>query len=126
MTISFNEGNGVLDDQYALNIALPDANGGSIAVNGNCTAQGLSQVAVSGTVNAPTAPGSGLIYFNIQIDPTNGSVALLQSTSAQPAPATAADGVSLKRIVYNTVIAPANTDPALDAGTTPDNPANLP
>jgi len=126
MSIFFSEGNGVVDDQFALSLSLGDVNGGTIAVNGTVTAMGLSQVSVNASVSIPSAPGSGNVYYNLQVDPINGAVTMYQSTVSQPAPTVASNGVTLKRIIYNTVINSTSTDPALNAGTTPDNPVGLP
>lgn len=115
LTISYLEGNGQADDRLAIQVQLPDGNGGNANVGGAVQAVGQSVQTVSATLALPAAPGSGSIFFNIQVDVTSGAATLQQSTSAPPA---AINGNN--RIVYSQTLTPATTDPALDAGVTPD------
>ena len=125
--IQFVEGNGIADDAYNLTIQIPDGNAGSARIEGTVTAMGLQQVQVAvSSTTLPGAPGSGFIYFNLQLDPTTGAVTLYQSTSAQPAAVLAADNVHYCRVIYNDVLSPTSTDPAYDSGATPSSPAGGP
>ena len=126
MSIFFSEGDGIVDDRFALSLNLPDTNGGTISINGQTQVAGLPAVVVATSVTVPVAPASGLVYFNVQIDPANGAATLYQSTSANPPVVSSTNGTSLCRTIYTGTISPTQTDPALDAGTTPDDPSGYP
>lgn len=123
LTVQFYEGDGVNDDKYDLAIQIPDGNGGTANVSGGITPAGQALVPVNGTCSIPAAPGSGSIFFNIQVDTGNaGAVALLQSTVSAPA---VQNGTS--RIVYSGTLSPTTTsDSGQIAGVTPDPPAGGP
>jgi hypothetical protein len=114
--IQIVEGDGVTDDAYALTIALPDTNGGNALIGGTMQAKGLALVTVSAADTLPSAPASGLLYFNLQIDPITGGVAVQQSTTAEPPPYLASDGVNVCRLIYADVLAPTSTNPSYSAG----------
>jgi hypothetical protein len=125
LTISYSEGNGIADDQLNIGVQLPDTNGGNLIVIGAIAPAGSPPDSFGPTTLAcPAAPGSGSIYWNVQVDPyvVGGNPSIQQSTSAAPAALASGDGVSghVQRIVYSCVLTSSTTDPALDAGTTPD------
>jgi hypothetical protein len=122
LTVSYSEGNGAADNRLAISVSLPDGNGGNAVVAGMVQAAGASAETVGPTTLAlPTAPVSGSIYFNIQVDVTSGAATLQQSTSAPPAPI---NGNNV--IVYNQVLTSSTTDPAEDDGSTPDSTTGQP
>ncbi len=114
--IQIVEGDGVTSDAYALTIALPDSNGGNALVGGTMQAIGLASVTVSAADTLPSAPASGLLYFNLQLDPITGTVTLQQSTVAEPPAYLASDGVNVCRIIYADVLTPTSTNPSYSAG----------
>jgi hypothetical protein len=121
LTVSYSEGNAATDNQLALSILLPDANGGNASVAGNVQAASVSGTPSPAfsvgptTIALPAAPGSGSLFFNIQIDLTSGVATLQQSTSAPPSPINANNV-----IVYSQTLTAATTDPAESDGSTPD------
>lgn len=124
LTISYREGDGVNDDLIAMNIQLPDTNGGNANVGGVIQAAGASADTVNATLALPAAPVSGSIYFNIQVDPyvAGGNPSVQQSITTSPAALASGDSnpAHLQRIVYSQTLTSTTIDPALDAGSTPD------
>lgn len=111
-TYSYITGDGVNADYLALNVAMPDANGGTVNINGQINAVGVGPVAVSSSVVLPAAPASGSIFFIIECNRTTGACALLQSTSAFPSPDAGND------VIFQDILTPTTTDPALDPNNT--------
>ena len=107
-TISFATGDGLANPQIFAQVAEPDS-GSSIAIGGNVNFQGVSVSITGGPITAPSPPGSGSIYFIIQVNESTGLATMKQSTSAMPA----ADAGNVT--VYSNILVPASTDIALDA-----------
>ena len=117
LNIQYLEGDGVNDDKYQLLIAIPDTNGGNLTVDGTIQLVGQSAMTIpQSSLAMPAAPGSGSIYWNIQVDGNSGIANIQQSTIGFPAPLT-----PTCRVVFNQQLTSANTDPAIDpAASTPD------
>jgi hypothetical protein len=111
MTVSNNP----QDGSFQAEIALPDS-GTSVAVAGAINPSTPGEVDFTGSpVTIPSPPGSGLIYYIIEASTTTGALQVKQSTSAFPT----ADAGNI--IIYEDIVAPSNTDPALDPNlVTPD------
>ena len=92
MTIT-NQSEGV-SDRINVVIVLPDS-GSSIVVSGNVKSPALPLVNITGSpLTAPGIPGSGSVFWNIQVDPTSGAATVQQSTVADPPAVLSADGVT--------------------------------
>ena len=130
-TVSYNEGDGALDDKLAINVQIPDVNGATVLVGGNVSIPGgIPLNSISASVVFPVAPASGVMYFNIQVDPyvAGGNVTIQSSSASPPSPLASGDGngTHLQRIVYSDMLATTSLDPALDGGVTPDQPTGSP
>jgi hypothetical protein len=115
LTISNWTGDGVKDPIIATSIQLPDS-GTSVIIDGAVTPTGGPAVTVTGSpLTAPAAPGSGSVYWIIQVNTSTGAATVKQSTVAMPA----AD--SGNQIVFAQTLIPATTDEAANAtDVTPD------
>lgn len=115
MTISNSTGDGVTSVKLSTAIALPDS-GTSVAVAGTVLdpAVGTQQTITGSPVTIPAAPGSGNIYYVIQVATATGAATVKQSTSAIPV----ADAGNA--MVFQQTLVPTSTDPALTPAVTPD------
>lgn len=115
VTISNYTGDGVNDPIIATAIGLPDS-GTSVSILGTVTPTGAAAITITGSpLTAPTPPGSGSIYWIIQVNTTTGVATVKQSTSAVPV----ADAGNL--VVFTQTLVPGASDPALVAtSVTPD------
>lgn len=80
--------NSTLDETTGISleytVALPDA-GTSVKIAGAVSGAGGVKVAITGSpISAPANPGSGSIFYIIQVNTTTGAATLLQSTEAYP------------------------------------------
>jgi hypothetical protein len=116
ITIGTITGDGIIDPLINTNVELPDA-GTTVGISGFVQAIGGLKVDVSGaTVTMPAAPGSGSVFWNIQVDAGTGATTVQTSTVADPAPVT---GASLT--IFRQRLDAGQTDPALVAtDSTPD------
>lgn len=97
-------------------IELPDS-GQSVIIAGTVTPQGGGPaVNVTGSpLTAPAPPGSGSIFWVIQVNTTTGAASIKQSTVSMPV----ADSGNV--VVFQQTLVPASTDEALVAtDVTPD------
>jgi len=97
-------------------IELPDS-GTSVIITGAVTPQGGGvPVAVTGSpLAAPAPPGSGSVFWVIQVNTTTGAASVKQSTSSMPT----ADAGNV--VVFQQTLVPTSTDEALVAtDVTPD------
>lgn len=116
LTVLNTTGDGVSATWIDAQIQLPDS-GTSVKVTGNVCLPGGTPVNVTGSpVTIPAAPGSGSIFYNIQVDGTTGAATVQQSTSADPAPI---NGNSV--VIFRQTLVPSSTDPATTGETTPDS-----
>lgn len=106
-------------------IAFPDA-GQSVQVQGIVQSRTPKQdgsggiyppVSITGSpVTCPAVPGSGSVFWNLQVDGVTGIVSVQQSTSADPPPIT-----PQSVIIFRQTLTPASSaDEALNPGATPD------
>jgi hypothetical protein len=115
LTISNWTGDGP-EPIIATAIELPDS-GTSVIITGTVTAQGGGPaVPVTGSpLAAPAPPGSGSVFWIIQVNTTTGAATVKQSTVSMPAP----DPGNV--MVFQQTLVPASTDEALVAtDVTPD------
>ncbi len=114
-TFSNQTGDGLTSVLITTNISLPDA-GSSVGIAGTVSTPGNAPVTITGSpVTVPSPPGSGSIYFIIQINTSTGAATVKQSTSATPAPDAG------NTTVFADILLPSNTDLALDPSeSTPD------
>ncbi len=118
LTITNFTGDGIKDDQIAGAIEVPDS-GTSYSVTGTVTPAGGSAVAMTGSpLTAPSPPGSGNIYWIIQVNTTTGALSIKQNTSG-PAPTPDAGN----DVIFTQTLPAGLTDPADDpnADVTPDD-----
>lgn len=125
VTVQYVEGNGVQDDQLAISVQLPDANGGNLIVAGVVQPTGgASDSLTPTTIAMPAAPATGSIFLNVQVDPyiVGGTPTIQQSIAAPPAALPSADAISghVMRIVYSETLTSTSTNPADTGGITPD------
>jgi hypothetical protein len=115
LTISNWTGDGVKDPVIATSIQLPDS-GTSVIIAGSVTPTGGQPVTVTGSpVTAPAPPGSGSVYWIIQVNTATGAATVKQSAVAM----SAAD--SGNQIVFAQTLVPGTTDEAANAtDVTPD------
>jgi len=108
-------GDGVAAPMVQVSVALPDT-GSSISIDGQVTAVGGTPVAITGSpLTSPTPPGSGNIYWMIQVNSATGAATIKQSTSAMPT----ADAGNIQ--VFSDTMTPTDTNLAQDTATaTPD------
>lgn len=128
ITVSYVEGDGVVDDRLMIGVQLPDTNGGNLLVNGMIQVVGAPADYLTGaTLATPSAPATGVIYWNVQVDPytPGGTPSIQQSISAPPSALASADGnpAHVQRIVYSMMLTPTTTDPALDPNASSPDPA---
>lgn len=116
ITISNYTGDGSGTTKLDCDIQLPDS-GTAVLVGGSVDPSGAGNpVAITGSPLAmPAAPGSGSIFWNIQVDVTTGAATVQQSTSVDPA---AINGNNV--VVFRQTLVPGNSNPALVATATPD------
>lgn len=116
LTISNTTGDGIVTDYLDCDIELADS-GMQVLIAGSIQAAGGAKLAISGSpLTAPSAPGSGFIYWIIQVNTTTGVATIKQSTSSMPSADAGND------IVFQQTLGVGNTDSALVAtDTTPDN-----
>ncbi len=116
LTVTNQTGDGVLDDLFNVVVTLPDT-GTAVQLDGYVQPVGGPSVNITGgPLTIPTAPASGSVFYNIQVDSVAGAASVQQSTTADPAPVT---GTS--RVVFRQTLTSSVTDPALGAESTPDN-----
>jgi hypothetical protein len=115
LTISNWTGDGIVDPNIATAIELPDS-GSSILITGTVTATGGTRTSVTGSpLTAPSPPGSGSIFWLIQVHTGTGAATIKQSTVSMPA----ADATNV--VVFQQTLVPSSTDEALVAtDVTPD------
>ncbi len=102
-------------DDIATYVTLPDTNGGTVHVEGRVQHKGLPAVTVNADVTAPAAPGSGSIYWIIEVDYTTGTPQVMQSTVAMPT----SDPNNI--VIFQQTLAASATDTALvSTDVTPD------
>lgn len=107
-TMGASSGDGVIDPFVSAELTLPDA-GSSIVIEGSIKPIGAAEIAITGSpLTAPSPPGSGLIYWIIQVNTSTGAASIKQSTSSYPAPD--ASNVSM----FNETLAPTDTNLAAD------------
>lgn len=91
-------------------IALPDTNGGSVLITGYVQQPGFSTQSITGSpLTAPVAPGSGSLYWNINVDYTTGAVTVQSSVSSDPLPT--ATGLILYRETLTATTLVTDIDP---------------
>lgn len=97
-------------------VQLPDS-GTNVLIAGSVDPSGAGNpVAITGSpLTMPAAPGSGSIFWNIQVDTTTGVATVQQSTSADPAPINGNNVVVLRQ-----TLVPSSTNPAITGAATPD------
>lgn len=112
MTITnFTDG----EDKINCQIQLPDS-GSAVQIQGEVLKGGLSPVQISGSpLTAPSPPGSGSIFWNIQVEGQTGVASVQQSTSADPPLNTL---TSL--IVFRQTLVSTSSDLAQTPSSTPD------
>ena len=118
VNIQYIEGNGTTDDRLQLIIALPDANGGTATVTGSVQQATQLAVSVNASLALPAAPGSGLIFYNLQVDLVSGVVTVMQDPAVFPQPVS-----PTARVIFNQVLSPSNIDPAYDPNSSTPDPS---
>lgn len=132
ITISNATGDGLTTSQMRTNIQLPDS-GTTVQVNGvvrpalPAAAQNnnpVPAVTITGSpLTIPAPPGSGSIFYNIQVDVVTGAAVVVQSTVSDPAPALSSDGVTPKVVIFRQTLTNASSaNPTLNPSTTPSLP----
>lgn len=106
------------DNTWTASIELPDS-GTAITVTGAINPSGidgLTDTAMTGSpLTAPSPPGSGSIYWLIEVNTSTGALDILQSTSAFPS--NSAGCVT----IFQQTLTSSTTDPALNpTDITPD------
>lgn len=114
MTVSNATGDGINDVRIVASIELPDS-GTSVTVGGTVLdpAVGTVQAITGSPVTIPAAPGSGSIYYVIQVATATGAATVKQSTTAMPT----SDAGNV--VIFQQTLGTTNTDPALAASATP-------
>lgn len=117
LTIGNLTGDGLTSDLIACSIEIPDS-GTSYLVTGSVTPKGGTAQAMTGSpITAPTPPGSGNIYWIIQVNTSTGALSIKQNTTG-PAPSPDAGNDT----IFTQTLASGVTDPALVAtDVTPDD-----
>lgn len=84
-TLSLSTGDGIKTPKVVAQIELPDS-GQSIVISGTVQAPGqaIQSLDASSPLTAPSIPGSGSIFWQIQVDWTTGTASIIQSTTAYP------------------------------------------
>ena len=115
MTVSNATGDGVTSTRITAAVELPDS-GTSVLVSGTILDPAVgATVAIAGSpVTIPAAPGSGSIFYVIQVATATGAATVKQSTSAMPA----ADAGNV--VIFQQTLGTTSTDPALTPAVTPD------
>ena len=124
LTIQNRSGDGVHDVFIDSIVQLADA-GNSVIVSGTVQQVGGAQVAITGSpVTGPGVPGSGSNFWNIQIDAITGAATVVNSTTADPAPALSSDGVTPKVVIFRQTLtfAVSSAVETADTSATPDQP----
>jgi len=115
ITTSSTTGDGVLSDYLDYDIEIPDS-GTSVSVSGTVQPAGGVAAPMTGSpVTIPAAPGSGSLYYIVQVNKLTGALSVKQSASLVPA----ADAGN--EAIFTQTLLPSSTDPALTPDTTPDN-----
>lgn len=116
MTISNYSGDGTSSVNIDSYIQLPDS-GTSVLVAGSVNPVGTSgALTITGSpLTMPAAPGSGSIFWNIQVDTTTGASTVQQSTSSDPV---AIDGNNV--VIFRQTLISTSTNPALTPSSTPN------
>lgn len=116
LTISNYTGDGTSSTNVDCYIQLPDS-GTSVLVAGsvNPTGAGGALVVTGSPLTMPAAPGSGSIFWNIQVDATTGAATVQQSTSSDPA---TIDGNNV--VIFRQTLISTSTNPALTPSSTPN------
>lgn len=125
LTIINRSGDAVHDTFLDTVVVLPDS-GGSVSVSGAVQPAGAGAlVPITGSpLTAPSVPGSGSTYWNIQVDAITGAASVQQSNSADPAALLSSDGVTPQAVIFRQTLAAGSSSSSLDADTssTPDQP----
>jgi hypothetical protein len=107
-------GDGVSTDLVDVTMALPNANGGLLTIEGKVRKVGQTLNIITGSpLSLPRAPLSGSIYYVVQVDyssntATSGVVSIKQSTSGYPS----ADASNM--IVFQQQLGTADINPGAD------------
>lgn len=139
-TISYTEGDGVIDDLYAIAINLPTTDGGTATVsggiypaagfnasNGQPNPRTSSPISVSGTLTLPTAPISGAPVFYIVTCDSAGVLGIQSQQGSPPAATAQAGQTGAVRILTTQSLAVGQTNPTLVGDETPPaEPPNQP
>lgn len=113
--MSNQSGDGVSADFIDAYLQLPDS-GTSVLVTGRVQAVNFGSVNVSGSpLTIPSAPASGSVFYNIQVDSVTGLATVQQSAVTDPSPINAAS-----RVVFRQTLVPTSVDPATTPEATPD------
>jgi hypothetical protein len=117
-TITNNTGDGVIADQIASNIQMPDT-GSSVLVGGQVHKVGNPAVAITGSpLTFPAAPGSGIINVIVQVNWTTGAASIKQNTTPGVFPTVDAGNIQ----IFQTVLQTTTSNLALCASNvTPDS-----
>lgn len=116
LTITNFTGDGVGSDAIHCSIEVPDS-GTSYVVTGTVTPKGGSAVSMTGSpLTAPSPPGSGSIYWIIQVNTTTGALSIKQN-GVGPAPTPDAGNDT----IFTQTLPTGTTDPMLvTSDLTPD------
>lgn len=116
LTISNFTGDGTTAARIDCYLQLPDS-GTTVTIAGSVQAVGQSQAAITGSPLAmPTAPATGQTFWNVQVDTGTGAATVQQSPTSDPA---LISGTSVE--VFQQILSPTSTDPALAGGATPND-----
>lgn len=116
LSITNLTGDGINETKIATAVMLPDS-GSTVNVEGFVQAVNLPAQSFSTTVAAPAVPGSGSVFWNIQVDVTSGAVTAQQSTVSDPAPINGNNVVIFRQtLTFGT----SGASLALDPSSTPD------
>ncbi len=115
LTISNTTGDGITVDYIDCDIELPDS-GSIILFGGPLQPSGGVKVSITGSpLTSPTPPGSGFIYWIIQVHTLTGLATIKQSTSSMPTPDASND------TIFQQTMGAGSTNEALVAtNVTPD------
>ena len=116
LTITNQSGDGVTADLLDVSLQLPDS-GTSVTLSGRVVVKGGAGQAITGSpLTMPTAPATGSVFWNVQVDSISGAATVQQSTTADPAPIS-----STNRVVFRQTLTPTSNDAATTPESTPDS-----
>jgi hypothetical protein len=122
VTLSINTGDGKNTLKIQAALTLPDS-GTSLSLAGTIQQPGQNPVALTGSpLTMPAAPGSGSIFWNVQVNYLTGAAVVVQSTVADPPPA--GQGPNMPLLVGQLLQA-ANTPPGGRATQASDQSTNV-